>query len=150
MKLSLLLISLMVGGCCSCGSDVATYTELPPIVKINERYIPIPEILIDGATAELTQESDSLYTFSDVFTDSTTGKKIEISGVIPKKKDKIHFSARVPKDSIKTADKETTIKQVPIQKEKGLMERFFENVYYVASFVLAIITLLIIYTVVKK
>ena len=98
----------------------------------------------------MTQDDLGWITFSDVFTDSVTGKTIEISGVIPKEKDKIHFSARVPKDSVKVTDSSKTVTLKPIEKEKGLMEKFFENVYYVASFVLAIITLLIIYTVVKK
>jgi len=150
MKLLILAVTVMcINGCC-CSSEETTYEQLPPTVTVTDRYIPIPEILVDGATAELTVENDSLLTFSDVFTDSTTGKKIEISGIIPKKKDKIHFTARVPKDSVKVQDTSKTVTLKAIPNEKGLMERFFENVYYVASFVLAIITLLIIYTVVKK
>jgi len=163
MKTLLFTISLFLSGCSCCSNDAIQYQELPPIVKINERYIPIPEILIDGATTPLVQEDDFL-TFNDVFTDSATGKKIEVSGVIPKKNfdygpviddDAVHvghiiMSFRVPKDSVKVQDTSKTVTLKAIPKEKGLMERFFENVYYVASFVLAIITLLIIYTVVKK
>lgn len=149
MKPLILIISLFVSGCSCCSTEVQ-YIPSDSTVVITDRYVPIPEILVDGVTTPLTQEDDLAWTFSDVFTDSATGKTIEISGVIPKDKDKIHLSARVPKDSVKVTDtsKTVTMKQVP--KEKGLMERFFENVYYVASFVLAIITALIIYTVVKK
>ena len=163
MKLCLLLISLMVGGCCSCGSDVATYTELPPIVKINERYIPIPEILIDGASTPLVQEDDFL-TFNDVFTDSATGKKIEVSGVIPTKKHKTQISSadnitvynpdsvpkfialsfRVPKDSVPTWDTNTTITRVPVIKPPSKVDRFFSNLINVGYVVIVIIVLLII------
>lgn len=151
MKPLILALSVLIGGC-SCCSDPVQYVQSDSTVTITDRYVPIPEILVDGVTTSLAQSDDNLgwLTFSDVFTDSATGKTIEISGVIPKDKGKIHLSARVPKDSVKVTDssKTVTLKQVP--KEKGLMERFFENVYYVASFVLAIITALIIYTVVKK
>lgn len=148
MKLSLLLISLMVGGCSCCSPEIQ-YEELPPIVKINERYIPIPEILIDGAELPIIKE-DNLWTFSGEATDSTTGKKVELSGVVDTVSKKILYTVHVKKDSVKVQDTSKTVTLKAIPKEKGLMERFFENVYYVASFVLAIITLLIIYTVVKK
>jgi len=137
MKLLILAVSLLMGGCSCCGSETQ-YEQLPPVVTVTDRYIPIPEILVDGATAELTQENDSLLTFSDVFTDSTTGKKIEISGVIPKKKDKIHFTARVPKDSVKVQDssKVVTLKQIP--SEPSWFEKKANEIFY---FVIALVLL---------
>jgi len=138
MKTPLFTISLFLSGCSCCSNDAIQYQELPPIVKINERYIPIPEILIDGASTQLVQEDDSLYTFSDVFTDSTTGKKIEISGVIPKKKDKIHFSARVPKDSVKVQDSTKTVTLKPIPNEPSWFEKKANEIFY---FVIALVLL---------
>ena len=137
MKTLLFIISLLIGGCACC-SEPTQYEQLPPVVTVTDRYIPIPEILVDGATAELTEENDSLLTFSDVFTDSTTGKKIEISGVIPKKKDKIHFTARVPKDSVNAPLIKETITLKPIPKEQSWFEKKANEIFY---FVIALVLL---------
>ena len=146
MKTLLFIISLLIGGCACC-SEPTQYEQLPPVVTVTDRYIPIPEILVDGATAELTVENDSLLTFSDVFTDSTTGKKIEISGVIPKKKDKIHFTARVPKDSAKATDTKETITLKPIPKELAWYEKIPR---YILAIIAGLILLLITWAIVRK
>ena len=137
MKYLILIMAISLSGC-SCCSEPTQYEQLPPVVTVTDRYVHIPEILIDGATAELTVENDSLLTFSDVFTDSTTGKKIEISGVIPKKKDKIHFTARVPKDSAKATDTKETITLKPTPKEPSWFEKKANEIFY---FVIALVLL---------
>lgn len=149
MKTLLFIISLLISGCACCSQEVQ-YEQLPPTVTVTDRYVHIPEILVDGATAELTQENDSLLTFSDVFTDSTTGKKIEISGVIPKKKDKIHFTARVPKDSVKVQDssKVVTLKQIP--PNLAWWEKIPRYVIAIIVSLIFLVVALIIYSKVKK
>ena len=146
MKLLILAVSLLISGCACC-SEPTQYEQLPPVVTVTDRYIPIPEILVDGATAELTEENDSLLTFSDVFTDSTTGKKIEISGVIPKKKDKIHFTARVPKDSVKVQDTSKVVTLKPIPKELAWYEKIPR---YILAIIAGLILLLITWAIVRK
>jgi predicted nucleic acid-binding Zn-ribbon protein len=147
MKTILLLSSLIISGCACCGSDTVQYVKSDSTVTVTDRYVHIPEILVDGATAELTQENDSLLTFSDVFTDSTTGKKIEISGVIPKKKDKIHFTARVPKDSVKVQDTSKTVTLKPIPTNLAWWEKIPR---YVIAIIVGLIILLIVYGIVRK
>lgn len=130
MKLIFLTLSVLISGCSCCGSDVQ-YEENTPVITTNDRYIPVPEILIDGVTAPLTQEGDLGWTFSEVFTDSVTGRKVEVSGVIPKdtlfipdkysKFKYIHLAIRVPKDSVKTTDSSKTVTLKPIEN-KGFFD----------------------------
>ena len=144
MKLTLLLISLMVGGCACCGPDEPIYKDLPPIVKVNERYIPIPEILIDGADLPIVKE-DNLWTFSGEATDSSTGKKVELSGVVDTVARKILYTVHVKKDSVKVQDSTKTIKQVPIVQDKPLA--WYEKI---GNYTIAIIVLLIILAIIWR
>ncbi len=147
MKTLLFIISLSISGCCLFRSSEVQYVKSDSTVTVTDRYVHIPEILVDGATAELTVENDSLLTFSDVFTDSTTGKKIEISGVIPKKKDKIHFTARVPKDSVKVQDSSKVVTLKPIPPNLAWWEKIPR---YVIAIIAGLIILLIVYGIVRK
>jgi hypothetical protein len=148
MKTILFLSSLILSGCSCCGSDTVQYAELPPIVKVTERYIPIPEILIDGAELPIVKE-DNLYTFSGEATDSSTGKRVELSGIIDTVSKKIFYSVRVPKDSVKTSDTVKTITKVPVIPDKPLA--WWEKIpRYVIAIIVSLITLLLIWAMVRK
>lgn len=141
MKTLLFAISLLISGCSCCGSDVITYYQDIPIVKINERYIPVPEIMIDGAELPIIQE-DNLWTFSGEATDSTTGKKVELSGVVDTVAKKILYTVHMKKDSVKVQDSTTTVTLKQVKSEPSWFEKRANEVFY---FVIALILLGFVY-----
>lgn len=104
--------------------------------------------MIDGVTTNLLPEPEFGFSFSQVFTDPQTGKKIEVSGIIPKRKptknnpqefDSIAFSFKIPSDSVLVTDSTKTVKLKPIEQEKG----FFDGITLkeIGLFILGVVCL---------